>query len=130
MSESDFEQAADVTQYGAWRLRQHRARLEQLAANAAELEAHRPVSDRLRVAHQGLFPNMSPTDHGAAVADRTPMVGQDFGGQGRPLAHNGGAWNPADHSDSPAPRRADLRPGRPSTGEMVSPTVRYFQGRQ
>ena len=122
MSESDFEQAADVTQYGAWRAQQYRAHLEQAAANAADLEGWRPTSDRLRASQQGLFSNMSPTDMGEAVQSRAATVGQDFGGQGRPLEARGGTFRWADISDSPAPVSADMRNvNTPGRGRQASP---------
>ena len=128
MNEPDSEQPpADPTQYGAWRARQHRAHLEQSAANGADLEAHRPVSAHLRRSKRGLY-DLTPEEYGADVAGRGAVVGSAYGGV--PLQRLGGTLNPADHSDSPAPGRADLRPGRPPAGDMVSPTVRYMQGRQ
>ena len=132
MSEDDFEQAADVTQYGAWRAQQYRAHLERSAANAAEMEAYRPVSDHLRRSKQGLFSNMSPTDMGEAVQSRAATVGQDFGGQGRPLEARGGTFRWADISDSPAPASADMRnvnsPARRQAS--VSPVVAHYRGQR
>lgn len=131
MSESGFEQAADVSQYGAWRAQQHRAHLERSAANgaAAELEAHRATSTALRASHQGLFPNTSPQDMGAAVAARAATVGQDYGGQGRPLAAMGGTFDPADYGCAPAPARADLRHVNTAGGPPAteSPLARWLR---
>ena len=128
MSESDFEQAADVTQYGAWRAQQHRAHLEQSAANAADLEAHRPVSAHLRRSKQGLY-DMTPEEYGADVAGRGAVVGSAYGG--RPLERLGGTFNWADVSDSPAPALVDRRyvntPGQRPTGE--SPLSAYMRAR-
>ena len=105
MSESDFEQPADVSQYGAWRARQHRAHLEQSAANgaAAELEAHRPVSGHLRAAHQGMY-DMLPQEQAAIVAAQR-RVG-DGAGAGRDLVAQGGAFT--HHLSGPAPARVSL----------------------
>ena len=132
MSEADYGPPADTSQYGAWRAQQYRAYLEerQAATQAAEVEAHgRLVSGQLRAAHQGLFPGMSPTDLGAAVAGQQATVGADFGGGGRALVAQGATYNWSDVSDSPAPATVDLRPRRPgqrSTG--VSSLYQYVHG--
>ena len=127
MSESDFEQPAPVSQYGAHR---RAAWLAQLQANsdmasATEMAAHAARRGRLVASKAGLFQHMTPEDLGAAVTERQPVVGSDYGG--RPLERNGGAWDTAAITDSPCPPRADLRPGQPA-GEMVSPTIRWQRG--
>ncbi len=133
MSEPDLGPPADASQYGAWRAQQYRAHLEQSAANhaAAALEAHRAVSGQLRASQQGLFPGMSPTDLGAAVAGQQATVGADFSGAGggRPVEQLGGLINWAAVSDSPAPPLVDLRPRRPGmrpTG--ASPLYQHMHG--
>ena len=114
MSEPDPGPPADASQYGTWRAQQYRAYLQerQAATQAAEVEAHgRLVSGQLRAAHQGLFPGMSPTDLGAAVAGQQATVGADFDGAGggRPVEQLGGLIRWSDVSDSPAPPLVDLR---------------------
>jgi hypothetical protein len=102
------EDVPDPTQEGMRRAREQQAHHERLAANAAEMEAHRATSGQLRAAHQGLYPGMSPTDFGAAVSGIGARVG-DGVGEGRELLAQGGSFNWSDVSDSPAPARVDLR---------------------
>ena len=76
---------------------------------------------------------MTPQELGASRRRAgAAVVGQDYGGQGRPLERLGGLLNPADFSDSPAPALVDRRyvnqPGRRPTGE--SPLVAYMRGQQ
>ena len=103
----------------------------QAASTAAEIEAHRASSEGLRAAHQGLYGHMSPQDMGAAVTARTATVGQDYGGQGRPLEAQGGTFDPADYGCAPAPTRADLRfVDRQGQEPGVSPLLRHMRGQQ
>lgn len=119
----------DPTAEGQRRAAAQRAHLEasREASTAASLEAHRAISARLRVSHEGLFPNMSPTDLGAAVAARRATVGSDYGG--RPLERRGGTFDHA--NDGPAPSRVDLTRVNMPPGYQVGerPIVRWARER-
>ena len=86
MSSEDFEQATDVSQYGA----QRRANwLAGLQANAdamtqAAMARHQQHHDAVTAGQHGIFgPGDSPEQMAAEVAERPVRIGQDFGGGGR-----------------------------------------------
>lgn len=129
-----FQEPVAPSNYGRQR---HEAWLAHHQANAdmatrAALQAHGQGEDHrvVQSGQQGLYPGMSPTDMGAAVAAQQATVGADYGG--RPLQRSGGTFDPADYASAPAPARADMRyvnqPSGPPTGE--SPLLAHMRGRQ
>jgi len=121
-----------VSAYGAQRradwLAHHQANSDM--AKAASMAAYGRSEDRrvTQAGQQGLYPNMSPYDRGAAAAAQQPIVGSAYGG--RPLERNGGLYD--HHNEAPAPARVDLRyvnrPSGPPTGE--SALARFMRERQ
>lgn len=124
---------ADPRNHGRRRGEEERARQEKSAElwesmfTAAAVDEHRATSARLRAAHTGLFPGMSPEDHGAAVADRDVTIGADYGG--RPLERNGHLRE----SIGPTPHRVYRsqlaeRPGFQRDADR--PILRHLRGEQ
>jgi hypothetical protein len=121
MTAGDFEQTADVSQYGAQLRANWLAGLQAHAdmAEQAALAAHGQSEARqqVQVGQAGLFGHMTPEDRGAAVAARTATVGGEWG-RARPLERLGGVLDPADYGCAPAPARADMRSTAAPPGYM------------
>ncbi len=132
MSSEDFEQAADVSEYGAQRRAAWLAGLQANAdmATSAAMQAHAGSNERriTQQGQQGLFGHMTPEARGEAVAAREAVTGSDYGGT--PLERLGGLIDWRAVSDSPAPALVDRRfidrPGMRATGK--SPLQRWAEG--
>lgn len=134
MSEYD-QPEVPATEFGAWVRQQRDAHLQASAQlmndmmSGAGQDAHRTTSEQLRSAHQGLFPNMSPYDRGAAAAAMQPVVGSAYGG--RPLERNGGLYDPAAYLCSPTPPQRDMRyvnrPGGAPAPDAESDIARWVR---
>jgi hypothetical protein len=121
-----FEQSVPVSDYGRQRKANWLAGLQANAdmADRAAVAAHGRSEDHrvVQAGQQGLFPNMSPYDRGAAAAAMQPVVGSDYGG--RPLEKLGGMFDHSEVGCAPAPARVDLRyvnrpGGQQPTGESA-----------
>jgi hypothetical protein len=129
-----FEQSTPVSDHGRQVKEAWLARLQANSdmAKAAALQAYGQSEDRrvTQAGQQGMYPNMSPYDRGAAAASRQVVVGADYGG--RPLERLGGTFDHSEVGCSPAPPRADLRfvndpPGLRPTGESAWETWKRGQ---
>ena len=131
-----FEQSVPVSDYGRQRKADWLARLQANSdmADRAAVAAHGQSEDHrvVQAGQQGLFPNMSPYDRGAAVAAMQPVVGSAYGG--RPLERLGGTFDHRDVGCAPAPARVDMRfirqPGGAPAPDAESGLARFMRERQ
>lgn len=107
------------------------AHLEASQANAADLEAHRAISERLRASQSGLYAGATGQQL-AALASRTARVG-DGVGSGRDLVRLGGIDFESQGAGAvgPVPHRADLTQLNAPPGYMRTehPLKRLHEGR-